>query len=191
MGKARPSPIPGMNSSIARFTRSFDRFARLLSAVGAVAAGIILLAMTFHILAEIVLRTLFLHSTFVLEEMIGYGVAAMSFLGLGYALNTGALIRMNLVLERFGSGLIRQIVEVICIIAAATFTGIAAWYFYINAVRDFTRGHVSETLSETPLWLPPSIMLLGMLVFVVQLLAYLLRVLVGDISFAVGLQERE
>ena len=78
-----------MNSSITRFVRSFDRCARILSVVGAVAAGIILLAMTFHILAEIVLRTLFLGSTFVLEEMIGYGVAAMSFLGLGYALNSG------------------------------------------------------------------------------------------------------
>ncbi len=180
-----------MNSSITRFVRSFDRFARILSAAGAVAAGIILLAMTFHILAEIVLRTLFLRSTFVLEEMIGYGVAAMSFLGLGYALNSGALIRMNLVLEKLGNGQIRRIAEVICIIAAAAFTGTAAWYFYVNAVRDFVRGHVSETLSETPLWLPPTIMLLGMLVFIVQLLAYLLRVLAGDVSFSAGLRGRE
>ena len=91
---------------------------------------------------------------------------------------------MNLVLEKLGDGPIRRIVEVICIIAAAAFTGTAAWYFYTNAVRDFVRGHVSETLSETPLWLPPSIMLLGMLVFIVQLLAYLLRVLAGDVSFS-------
>ncbi|MCY3875378.1 MAG: TRAP transporter small permease [Rhodobacteraceae bacterium] len=180
-----------MNSSSARFIRLFDRFARFLSAVGAVAAGLILLAMSLHILAEIVLRTLFLRSTFVLEEMIGYGVAAMSFLGLGYALNTGALIRMNLVLEKLGDGLVRRIVEVICIISAGIFTGIAAWYFYVNAVRDFMRGHVSETLSETPLWLPPSIMLLGMLVFLVQLLAYLLRVLAGDVSFAPSGREQE
>ena len=115
----------------------------------------------------------------------------MSFLGLGYAFNTGALIRMNLVLEKLGDGLIRRIVEVLCIISAGTFTGIAAWYFYVNAVRDFMRGHVSETLSETPLWLPPSIMLLGMLVFIVQLLAYLLRVLAGDVSFAPGGLEQD
>ena len=164
--------------------RMIDRFARVLSAVGAVAAGMVLMAMICQILAEIVLRSFFQSTTFVLEEMVGYGIAAMSFLGLGYALNEGALIRMNLVLVKLGDTLLRRVFEVVCILAAATFTCIAAWYFFVNSVRDFLRGHVSETLSETPLWLPPSIMLVGMIVFVLQLTAYLLRVLAGDVSFA-------
>ncbi|MDE0208674.1 MAG: TRAP transporter small permease [Boseongicola sp.] len=163
---------------------TIDRVARGLSVAGAVAAGIILIVMSCHILAEIVLRTFFSSTTYVLEEMIGYGIATMSFLGLGYALNKGDLIRMNLVLVRLGDTTVRRIVEIICIVGALTFTGIASWYFFKSAVRDYSRGYVSETLSETPLWLPPSIMLLGMIIFILQLLAYLLRVLVGDVSFA-------
>ena len=164
--------------------RAIDRIARVLSTIGAVAAGLVLMAMILHILAEIVLRSFFHGTTFVLEEMVGYGIATMSFLGLGYALNEGGLIRMNLVLVKLGDSLLRRAVEVACILAAGTFVCIAAWYFYVNAVRDFMRGHVSETLSETPLWLPPSIMLVGMVIFVVQLTAYFLRVLTGDVSFA-------
>jgi len=161
-----------------------DRIARILSTIGAVAAGVILIAMTVHILAEIVLRSFFASTTYVLEEMVGYGIATMSFLGLGYALNEGALIRMNLFLVRMGDTLLRRVVEVVCIFGAAVFTFIAAWYFYVNALRDYMRGHTSETLSETPLWLPPSIMLAGMVIFGLQLLAYLLRVLAGEVSFA-------
>jgi len=167
-----------------RFVQIIDRIARFLSTASAVAAGLVLMAMIVHILAEIVLRSFFESTTYVLEEMVGYGIAAMSFLGLGYALNEGALIRMNLVLVKLGDTLMRRVVELVCIIAAGTFTCIAAWYFYVNAVRDFVRGHVSETLSETPLWLPPSIMLVGMIIFVFQLMTYLLRVLTGDVSFA-------
>ena len=167
-----------------RIVPVLDSFARILSNVGAVGAGIILMAMIFHILAEIVLRTFFSSTTYVLVEMIGYGIATMSFLGLGYALREGALIRMNLVLVKLGNAFVRRAVEVACVIAAATFTSIAAWYFFTNSVRDFVRGHVSETFSETPLWLPPSIMLVGMVIFLVQLAAYLLRVAAGQVSFA-------
>jgi len=162
----------------------FDKCARILSNIGAVAAGVILMAMIVQISAEIILRSFFNSTTYVLEEMIGYGIATMSFLGLGYTLNEGALIRMNLVLVKIGDTFFRRVMEVFCIFAALIFTCIAAWYFYTNSVRDFVRGHVSETLSETPLWLPPSIMLAGMLVFALQLLAYLLKVLAGKVSFS-------
>ncbi len=167
-----------------RLVLAVDRVARFLSVISAVGAGLVLMAMIFHVLAEIVLRSFFLSTTYVLEEMIGYGIAAMSFLGLGYALNEGALIRMNLLLVKLGDTPTRRVVEVICIVGALVFTCIAAWYFYVNSVRDFMRGYVSETMSETPLWLPPSIMLAGMVVFILQLTTYLLRVLIGDVSFA-------
>ena len=169
---------------VSRLVFTLDRVARFLSIVSAVGAGLVLMAMIIHVLAEIVLRSFFMSTTYVLEEMIGYGIAAMSFLGLGYALNEGALIRMNLLLLKLGNTQTRRVVEIICVGAALTFTCIASWYFYVNAVRDFMRGYVSETFSETPLWLPPSIMLVGMIVFVLQLTTYLLRVLIGDVSFA-------
>ncbi|MCY4463685.1 MAG: TRAP transporter small permease [Albidovulum sp.] len=167
-----------------RIVSILDGFSRILSNLGAVGAGIILLAMIFHILAEIVLRTFFSSTTYVLEEMIGYGIATMSFLGLGYAFREGALIRMNLVLVKLGNAFVRRAVEIACVVAAATFTAIAAWYFFTNSVRDYVRGHVSETLSETPLWLPPSIMLVGMVIFLFQLAIYLVRVAAGQVSFA-------
>ena len=60
----------------------------------------LLVLMVLHILLEIVLRSFFASSTFVLDEFVGYGVAAMTFLSLGYALETDSLIRVQLLLGR-------------------------------------------------------------------------------------------
>ena len=164
--------------------RSLDSMTRAASAVGAVGAGIVLVAMISLILAEIVLRTTFQSSTYILEEMVGYGVATMSFLGMGYTLNTGAHIRMNLLLLPMGDSLIRRLFEIICCIGALSFTSMASWFFFLNVRRDFVRGYASETMAETPLWIPKGLLLAGLIIFVVQMFVYMLRVIANDVSFA-------
>ena len=61
--------------------------------------------------------------------MVGYGVAGMSFLGLGYTLNTGAHIRMNLLLLPMGDTLVRRLFEILCCMGALLFIGMASWFF--------------------------------------------------------------
>ena len=56
--------------------------------------------------------------------------------------------------------------------------------FFLNVRRDFVRGYASETLAETPLWIPKALLLAGLAVFVVQLFVYMLRVIANDVSFA-------
>lgn len=139
-------------------------------------AGLLLVAMVLHILLEIVLRAFFSTSTFVLDEFVGYGVAAITFLSLGYTLEHGALIRVNLVLGRT-HGRARRALEVLAAgltLGLLTFLG---WFFWFRVARHVSRGTVSNTIAQVPMWIPEGLVLLGLGLFWLQMFAYLLRML--------------
>lgn len=122
-----------------------------------------------HILLEIALRFLGT-STFVLDEFVGYAVATMTFLGLGYALDHGALVRVNVLLDRIPSRL-HWLPELVCSLLSLGAFAWLAWFWAKNVLRSYQRGTVSETLAETPLWLPEGMVLVGMLLLCFSLLS--------------------
>ncbi|OAB55518.1 hypothetical protein AY600_07390 [Phormidium willei BDU 130791] len=76
-------PLRGLAEA---FVGAADRAARL----GAAAAALLLVYMVGHIVLEILLRGLWSTSTFVLDEFIGFAVAASAFLGLAEALRSAS-----------------------------------------------------------------------------------------------------
>ena len=158
-----------------RLIRAVER----LSYAAGVVSAILLIGMVLHILLEIVLRSFFSSSTFVLDEFVGYGVAAMTFLSLGYALNEGALIRVNILLGRT-AGRPRIGLEIFSAAVTLALTVFIAVYFWRSVARNWKREAVSETIAEVPLWIPEGLVLAGMILFAVQLAAYLLRLIAGD-----------
>jgi len=162
--------------------QAIDRLIRVvewLSHAAGVLSAVLLIGMVLHILLEIVLRSFFSTSTFVLDEFVGYGVAAMTFLSLGYALNEGALIRVNILLTRT-AGRSRIALEVFSVVMTLAITVFIAGYFWRSVARNWTRGAVSESIAEVPLWIPEGLVFAGVVLFAVQLAAYLLRLIAGD-----------
>lgn len=145
-----------------------------LSRAGAALACIVLVGMVAHILYEIVLRAFFASSTYVLDEFVGYGVAACTFLALGYSLEHGSLIRVDLLLGRL-TGRARRAVDSFCAIATLWIVSVLIWYFWLMVERSWTRGRVSSSIAEVPLWIPQGAVLVGLGVLWLQLFAYLLR----------------
>ena len=161
--------------------RHVHRFSSFLNGLGMLAAVAILLCMTGLILTEVVLRTFFASSTHMADELVGYGIGAMSFLALGQALEKGTLIRMNLLLAHMKSdGVARRTVEIACIAFGIFSCGIAFWFFTRNVLRNHERGYVSETIAQVPLWLPESFVSIGLAILLLQFVSLLLRVLAGE-----------
>lgn len=158
----------------------FLRCASFIARAGAVLAAVLMAAMTLHVMLEIVLRAFFNSSTFVLDEFVGYGVAAMTFMTLGHALETGSLIRVNILLARIRSRSGRILVELICASTALVLSGYIAGYFWKSVSRNFARGATSETIAEVPLWIPEAFVLVGLVIFMIQLLAHMVRVATGQ-----------
>ncbi|MDF1750549.1 MAG: TRAP transporter small permease, partial [Alphaproteobacteria bacterium] len=144
---------------------------------GAIAA-LLLFYILCHIVYEIILRTLFSTSTFVLDEFVGYAVAAMTFLSLGYALEKGSLIRVDLAITRL-KGRPRRWVELFCISSSFAMAGFCAWWVGRDALRNLTRGSVSESIAEVPLWIPVGAVWLGLIFLMLQLFAYFLHIASG------------
>ena len=141
-------------------------------------AAIILVYIFCHIIYEIVLRSAFNSSTFVLDEFVGYAVAAMTFLSLGYALNSGSLIRVDLAVGRL-HGRPRRWAELFCLAASFGMAAFCARWVGRDALRNWNRGSVSESIAEVPLWIPVGAVWLGLVLLMLQFLACFLRVAAG------------
>lgn len=162
----------------------FDKGARGLGIFGMWMACAILVFMVGHVLVEIVLRSAFSKSTYVLDEFVGYGIAATTFLSLAYALRRGVMIRVNLLLGALAlGGRGRQIIEIACGILTACACGVVVRYFWISVARHFERGTASETIAAVPMWIPEGLVLAGLIILEIELIAFIFRVAMGMASF--------
>lgn len=168
---------PFLYRCVAAYSSGMSAVARLF----AVLAALVLVAMVVQILIEIAMRAFYGTSSGVLDEFVGYGVAASSFCGLAYALEREALIRVTLlgrVADRHPA--VARLLEGFAILVTLAAFALVIRYFLLSVERHWERGTVSETIAEVPMWIPEGAMLIGMAVFWLALLGRLLRLLVGE-----------
>ena len=165
----------------------FDNAVRRLNQCAGALAGLLIVYMTAHILVEIVMR-FFSHSTYVLDEFIGYAVSTMTFLGLGYAMERGSLIRVKLLTNRLPTAWASRFDLATSLLSLAAFSFLA-WYWGLNVIRSFQRHTVSQTMAETPLWIPEGMVLVGMVIVCLTLLARTLRLLTHQDPEVIGPSE--
>ena len=141
-----------------------------LSDIMANISAVILGLMTLLILVEIFLWNMFEKTTLVADEYSAYGLAAIIFLGAGYCLKEKGHIRITLVLG-FLPELAARIITFIATLATTVFMGYLWWYLYKMVKSAMRYESTSGTLTNTPLWIPQTIMLVGAAAFFIQLLA--------------------
>ena len=146
-----------------------------LNKTAAVAAAVLLVAMVGLILLEIILRY-FSRSTFMADALVGHGVAATTFLAMGWALEKGSMIRISVVTRRLRP-MPRFLAEAFTIVATETLV-LGLIYFQWKAVSKlWVRGSVSHHHFPIPLWIPELIFLVGLTLLAIQLLVKLCRLL--------------
>ena len=156
----------------------FQNVVAAISRYAAYIAVAVMSAMVVHIMVEIVLRSFFATSTHVAEEFVGYGLAAVVYLALAHSLNQGGLIRVDLVFSRLPTR-VRRLSEITIILVAFAAMLFVTYFVGRSVLKHYERGTVSWTIAEVPFWIPEGIVLLGIGLFLLQLVAYLLRMLAG------------
>ena len=141
-----------------------------LSDIMANISAVILGLMTLLILVEIFLWNMFEKTTLVADEYSAYGLAAIIFLGAGYCLKEKGHIRITLVLG-FLPELAARIITFIATLTTTVFMGYLWWYLYKMVKSAMRYESTSGTLTNTPLWIPQTVMLVGAAAFFIQLLA--------------------
>ena len=149
-----------------RFVKFSDSLSNIMANISAVILGI----MTLLILVEIFLWNMFEKTTLIADEYSAYGLAAIIFLGAGYCLREKGHIRITLVLG-FLPGKPARIITFIATLATTAFMGYLWWYLF-KMVRSAIRYEsTSGTLTNTPIWIPQAVMLVGAAAFFIQLTA--------------------
>ncbi|NDV49358.1 TRAP transporter small permease [Yangia sp. PrR003] len=160
---------PAWLASIARLSTILNRTAAVISAA-------LLVAMTLLILLEICMR-MFSTSTYMADVLVGFGVAAITFLAAPWALEEGAMIRVTALTDTL-SGPLRWIVEAFALGSSAAIMGFLAMHQWKSVAKLFERGSVSEHLIPIPLWIPESFFFVGLILLLLQMLVRALRLIV-------------
>lgn len=151
-----------------------------LSLWGAYLSGLILCSLVLLILTEIFIRYTFDMSTMIADEYSGYLYLASIFLGLAYTFNEKAHIRINIITSRLNEKT-NRVIDII----SGTIT-IAVLFFALYRTILFTYDSydlemLSEAVSETPLYLTQLVMPIGIFLFILSVLAFVIKGFKNDI----------
>lgn len=174
-----PAMTQGVNP-VLRAVNGVGVLSSLLNRVAAVIAATLLVLMTLHILVEIGMR-FFGHSTFMADALVGYGVAAITFLALSWALEQGSMIRVSVltgVLPLRG----RRIADAFATLSTLALILFLASHQWAAVSKLFARGSVSQHYLPIPLWIPEGIFLTGLLLLALQLVVRTLRLATGGLT---------
>ncbi len=141
-------------------TRSLLPIARLMALI----AGYMLLGLTLLITAEVVMRSAFNFSLQGSDEYGGYVLAILAAFGFSYALMERAHTRVEIIVERVGTGpqVILNLISCWCVALMAAFI---AWRSWAALSESLEFGSLSGTPLMTPLWMPQLAWVAGLVVF--------------------------
>ncbi len=149
-----------------KFVGWLDNLSGWMAGISAVILGL----MAILILVEIAIWNAFEATTLIADEYSAYGLAAIIFLGAGYCLREKGHIRITIILG-FLPAKMARIITFVATAVTTMFMGYLWWYLYKMMRSAFRYGSTSGTLTETPIWIPQLIMLIGAAVFLFQLFA--------------------
>lgn len=135
--------------------------------------AIFLLAMIVLIGTEAIARNVFATSLQVVDEIGGYLLVALTFLSMSVAESHGAFHRVELLQARLGFAA-RMISQIIFDLMALVVSGLVTWQLTRLVLNAWRFEDVAPTPLQTPLWLPQSLMAVGLALLCVALLRTIL-----------------
>lgn len=169
------SSSPKVSSGLNRALRIVDAVGALLGILAAVALAALFLLMVSEVFARNILGV----SIPIAWDYSAYMMGATFFLAAASALRHGVHVRVTLLREAISKRAVRNF-EVLATILAFVIACYLVYSLGDQAFQSFKRGAKSFSVVATPLWIPQLVLLIGTIVFSLQLLAHAVRVAVGD-----------
>jgi TRAP-type C4-dicarboxylate transport system permease small subunit len=154
--------------------RGLSRGLEVLSEAGGWLAGAVVLALTAMIVAAVLARRVLGAPILAADEISGYLLLAIVFLGLAYTMKTGGHIRTDLLLAHV-PGRVRRVLELGATALGLVFTAALLAGNGVLVAEYWSRGTLSFRYLQLPLWMPATLLVAGALLLLLQLLAQLLR----------------
>ena len=153
---------------------SVQRWLDALSRVLLAFSNVLLVLLFLLINAEILLRTTFGRSTLISDEYSGYTLCWLTLAGFLFAMRTDSFLRVGFIVER-ATGVWRRGLEALAALGGLFISCVAAYASVVLTQTTWRFNTISSQFSETPLYIPQSVMALS---FVLLAIAYAVQLLV-------------
>ena len=151
-----------------------------LSLWGAYLSSILLVSLVLLILTEIFIRYFFNTSTLIADEYSGYLFLASVFLGLSYTFKENAHIRINILTSRM-SEKSNKFIDIFAGSITIVVLLFALYRTILFTFDSYEMQMLSESVSQTPLYLTQLVMPLGISLFILSVLIFVIKGLKNDI----------
>ena len=151
-----------------------------LSLWGAYLSSILLVSLVLLILTEIFIRYFFNTSTLIADEYSGYLFLASVFLGLSYTFKENAHIRINILTSRM-SEKSNRLIDIFAGSITIVVLLFALYRTILFTFDSYEMEMLSESVSQTPLYLTQLVMPLGLSLFILSVLIFVIKGLKNDI----------
>ncbi|XPV67423.1 MAG: TRAP transporter small permease subunit [Halarcobacter sp.] len=143
-------------------------------------SSLLLVSLVILILIEIFIRYFFDMSTMIADEYSGYLYLASIFLGLAYTFKEDAHIRINIITSKM-SKKTNRFIDVFAGLITIVVLSFAFYRTILFTYDSYEMEMVSESVSETPLYLTQLVMPLGIAIFILTVLVFVLKGIRDDI----------
>ena len=160
--------------------KTFYNFVDKLSLWGAYLSALLLVSLVLLILTEIFIRYFFDMSTLIADEYSGYLYLASIFLGLSYTFKESAHIRINIITSKMNKKS-NRFIDIFAGIITIFILLFALYRTILFTFDSYDMEMLSESVSETPLYLTQFVMPLGLSLFILSVLVFVIKGLKNDI----------
>jgi TRAP-type C4-dicarboxylate transport system permease small subunit len=147
-----------------------------LNVVCGIIAGCGILALVAFLAVSVIMRYLFHRPLEFGEEITGYLLVLIVFLGLAYSLKIGAHIRTD-VLTRYAPDRLRYYLEIIAYVFGLTFAAIFTVAGWKLVIKNYIHGTIDFGSLMTPVWIPMTLVGIGATLLLVQFIITLVRLI--------------
>ena len=151
-----------------KFARSIQR----LSYGTGYAAGVVLLAIIVLTMVEVISRYVLRNPLILSDELGGYAMVVVSFLGLAFCAQEKGHIRITFIVERLDPRMTGYI-RIASLVLGLAFITVAAWVSWKFLGDSFARDMRSNSMLRTPLKWPQMAIPVGFTLFALVLLGHL------------------
>ena len=146
-----------------------QKYTEKISFIGFVTSGIAIVFMVLLLITEVLVRTIIGKSTYVAQEFTSYLLLYFAFVSLAYVLKQDRHINIGVVTTRLPD----KIQKILTLIVYFSSIPVVVYMIYWTAdltIVTYKRMEISETIFETPLFVPKLFMPIGLIIFALQLI---------------------
>lgn len=160
-----------------------------LSRYGVWFGGALVLASAFLVAFDVIVRKLFVFTVGGADELSGYAFAIGTTWALAFTLLQRANVRVDALYIRLPAAL-QAVLDLVALLALGFFVGLLTWQAWAVLETSLAFDARATTPLQTPLWMPQSLWLAGLVLFAFTWLPLLLRTLLALLTGDLGTVRR-